>query len=175
MDQQSRFDIGWYVLASIANVLNHLLIMRSDPYGLWLYGNRYGSLCIRNGYLGPKWTLYLWVSSIQDKFWIVLMNNFIRYGRIETLSGFANGIFLILISIFIMFEAIQRMLVCIYVLSPLPNTISRLEPPEMNTNQLLLVSSLGLAVNLFGMFAMGGHHHHVCFSLSPPWVEYLST
>ncbi|TFK39380.1 cation efflux family-domain-containing protein [Crucibulum laeve] len=66
------------------------------------------------------------------------------YGRIETLSGFANGIFLILISIFIVFEAIQRIL----------------EPPEMNTNQLLLVSSLGLAVNLFGMFAMGGHHHH---------------
>ncbi len=33
----------------------------------------------------------------------------------------------------------------------------------MNTNQLLLVSTLGLAVNLFGMFAMGGHHHHVYF------------
>jgi len=31
------------------------------------------------------------------------------YGRIETLSGFANGIFLILISIFIIFEAIQRL------------------------------------------------------------------
>ena len=31
----------------------------------------------------------------------------------------------------------------------------------MNTSQLLLVSSLGLGVNLFGMFAMGGHHHHV--------------
>ncbi|TFK74899.1 cation efflux protein [Pluteus cervinus] len=67
------------------------------------------------------------------------------YGRIETLSGFANGIFLILISVFIIFEAVQRIL----------------EPPEMNTSQLLLVSSLGLAVNLFGMFAMGGHHHHV--------------
>ncbi|KAJ3797766.1 cation efflux protein [Lentinula aff. detonsa] len=66
------------------------------------------------------------------------------YGRIETLSGFANGIFLILISIFIVFEAIQRIL----------------DPPEMDTSQLLLVSSLGLAVNLFGMFAMGGHHHH---------------
>ncbi|EFI27377.1 hypothetical protein CC1G_14848 [Coprinopsis cinerea okayama7 len=65
------------------------------------------------------------------------------YGRIETLSGFANGIFLILISIFIVFEAIQRII----------------DPPEMNTNQLLLVSSVGLAVNLFGMFAMGGHHH----------------
>ncbi|KAE9393476.1 cation efflux protein [Gymnopus androsaceus JB14] len=65
------------------------------------------------------------------------------YGRIETLSGFANGIFLILISIFIVFEAIQRIM----------------DPPEMETSQLLLVSSLGLAVNLFGMFAMGGHHH----------------
>ena len=37
----------------------------------------------------------------------------------------------------------------------------RMTPPEMNTSQLLLVSSIGLAVNLFGMFAMGGHHHHV--------------
>jgi zinc transporter 5/7 len=34
---------------------------------------------------------------------------FFRYGRIETLSGFANGIFLILISIFIIFEAVQRL------------------------------------------------------------------
>lgn len=84
------------------------------------------------------------------------------YGRIETLSGFANGIFLILISIFIVFEAIQRL--CVFQLSdgpPLKSRISRLEPPEMNINQLLLVSSIGLAVNLFGMFAMGGHHHHV--------------
>lgn len=31
------------------------------------------------------------------------------YGRIETLSGFANGIFLILISVFIIFEAVQRL------------------------------------------------------------------
>ena len=30
----------------------------------------------------------------------------------------------------------------------------------MNTSQLLLVSTMGLGVNLFGMFAMGGHHHH---------------
>ncbi|KAH7105921.1 cation efflux protein [Auriculariales sp. MPI-PUGE-AT-0066] len=69
------------------------------------------------------------------------------YGRIETLSGFANGIFLLLISVFIVFEAVQRLI----------------DPPEMNTNQLLLVSSMGLGVNLFGMFAMGGHHHHVRF------------
>lgn len=41
-----------------------------------------------------------------------------------------------------------------------------LDPPEMHTGQLLLVSTLGLAVNLFGMFAMGGHHHHVIFYLT---------
>lgn len=33
------------------------------------------------------------------------------YSRVETLSGFANGCFLILISVFIIFEAIQR--VCV--------------------------------------------------------------
>ena len=31
------------------------------------------------------------------------------YDRIQTLSGFANGVFLILISIFILFEGVQRM------------------------------------------------------------------
>lgn len=38
---------------------------------------------------------------------------------------------------------------------------NRIDPPQMNTRQLLLVSTVGLAVNLFGMFAMGGHAHHV--------------
>ncbi|CAO1626533.1 unnamed protein product [Sympodiomycopsis kandeliae] len=67
------------------------------------------------------------------------------YNRVETLSGFSNGIFLVLISVFIVFEAIQRII----------------QPPEMhNTTQLLIVSGMGLGVNLFGMFAMGGHHHH---------------
>ncbi|KAJ2823207.1 putative zinc transporter msc2 [Coemansia erecta] len=66
------------------------------------------------------------------------------YGRIETLSGFANGVFLMLISVSIFFEAIERL---VY-------------PPEMNTQRLLLVSFGGLVVNLFGMFAFNGHHHH---------------
>ncbi len=84
------------------------------------------------------------------------------YGRVETLSGFANGIFLILISVFIVFEAVQRLLVSFVILISIDtNHPYRLDPPEMNTNQLLLVSSVGLGVNLFGMFAMGGHHHHV--------------
>ena len=38
-----------------------------------------------------------------------LISDHLSYARIETLSGFANGIFLILISIFIIFEAIQRL------------------------------------------------------------------
>ncbi|GAA5959011.1 hypothetical protein JCM3765_000800 [Sporobolomyces pararoseus] len=67
------------------------------------------------------------------------------YSRVETLSGFANGLFLCLISIFIVFEAIQRLI----------------DPPEMNTGQLLTVSAVGLAVNLVGMVATGhGHHGH---------------
>lgn len=35
-----------------------------------------------------------------------------------------------------------------------------IDPPEMETNQLLLVSSIGLFINLWGMYATGGHHHH---------------
>ncbi|ORX35241.1 cation efflux family-domain-containing protein [Kockovaella imperatae] len=66
------------------------------------------------------------------------------YSRVETLSGFANGSFLILISIFIIFEAIQRIM----------------NPPEISTHQLLLVSTIGLLINLWGMYATGGHHHH---------------
>ncbi|BGP25975.1 Putative zinc transporter msc2 [Rhodotorula toruloides] len=66
------------------------------------------------------------------------------YSRVETLSGFANGIFLCLISIFIVFEAIQRLI----------------DPPEMNTGQLLTVSAVGLAVNVVGLLATGGHHGH---------------
>jgi zinc transporter 5/7 len=42
----------------------------------------------------------------------------------------------------------------------LDKLMRRIDPPEMDTNQLLLVSSLGLAINLWGMYATGGHHHH---------------
>ena len=40
------------------------------------------------------------------------------------------------------------------------NLYLSLDPPEMNTNRLLLVSAIGLGINLFGMLAMGGHAHH---------------
>jgi zinc transporter 5/7 len=66
------------------------------------------------------------------------------FGKIETLSGFANGVFLILISVEIMFEAFERIL----------------EGRETKRlTELFIVSTLGLLVNLVGMFAFGHHHH----------------
>ncbi|KAK6088717.1 cation efflux protein/zinc transporter [Seiridium cupressi] len=67
------------------------------------------------------------------------------FGKIETLSGFANGIFLILISVEIMFEGFERLL------------------EGRETKRLLdlfVVSTLGLIVNLLGIFAFGSHGHH---------------
>ncbi|KAI7935137.1 hypothetical protein MJO29_016400 [Puccinia striiformis f. sp. tritici] len=68
------------------------------------------------------------------------------HGGVETLSGFANGVFLMLISVFIVFEAVQRLV----------------GPPEMNTNQLLTVSFMGLMVNLVGIpIAFIDHHSSI--------------
>ncbi|KAG2226677.1 hypothetical protein INT45_001024 [Circinella minor] len=76
------------------------------------------------------------------------------YNRIETISAYFNGVFLMLISVSIIIEAIERLI----------------DPPEMNTQRLLLVSFVGLIVNLVGIFAFnhghahghshGGHDHH---------------
>lgn len=68
----------------------------------------------------------------------------VRYNRIETVAAFFNGIFLVLISGSIVLEAIQRII----------------HPPEMNTHRLLLVSFVGLVVNLIGIFAFNHGHAH---------------
>jgi zinc transporter 5/7 len=66
------------------------------------------------------------------------------YGKINTLSGFANGIFLILVSIEIIFDAIHRLN----------------EGHELRRlNELLLVSTLGFLVNIVGLAAFGHAHH----------------
>lgn len=67
------------------------------------------------------------------------------YGKIDTLAGFANGVFLLLISVEIVYEAVERLFS--------GAEISR-------TNELLVVSTTGLLVNLVGLLAMGHHHHH---------------
>lgn len=66
------------------------------------------------------------------------------YGKIDTLAGFANGVFLLLISVEIIYEAAERLFS--------GAEISR-------TNELLVVSTTGLLVNLVGLLAMGHHHH----------------
>ncbi|KAL1888538.1 putative zinc transporter msc2 [Sporothrix stenoceras] len=67
------------------------------------------------------------------------------FGKIETLSGFANGIFLILISVEIMVEAVERLM-------------GGRETQRLM--ELFVVSTLGLLVNLVGMMSFGHHHHH---------------
>lgn len=61
----------------------------------------------------------------------------------EVVAGFVNGVMLVLISIFILFEAAERLW----------------HPPEMNTDRLLLISILGLLVNLVGVISFHDHHH----------------
>ena len=65
------------------------------------------------------------------------------YARVEVLAGFANAVFLCLISFSIIMEAVQRLV----------------DPPQMNTDRLLLISTLGLLVNLVGLASFGHHHH----------------
>lgn len=65
--------------------------------------------------------------------------------KMDTLAGFANGIFLMLISVEIVWEAIERL--------QTPTEMSRLV-------ELVVVSALGLAVNLVGIMAFDHAHMH---------------
>jgi zinc transporter 5/7 len=68
-----------------------------------------------------------------------------RFGRVEVLSGFTNGIFLVFVAGLVLLESIERLF----------------HPQDINSDKLLLVSCLGLCVNLVGVFAFhdlhGGH------------------
>ena len=69
------------------------------------------------------------------------------YVRAEILSGFINGLFLLFVAFFIFSEAVERLA----------------EPPEVKHERLLIVSVLGLIVNLIGIFIFqhggAGHGH----------------
>ncbi|KAK2630469.1 hypothetical protein QTJ16_001289 [Diplocarpon rosae] len=67
------------------------------------------------------------------------------FGKIESLSGFGNGVFLMLISIEILIEATERLAE--------GRATKRLA-------ELFIVSAMGLAVNLVGMACFGHHGHH---------------
>lgn len=66
------------------------------------------------------------------------------YSRVEVLSGFVNGLFLVVVAFFVFYEAIGRLF----------------EPPEINTNRLLIVSVAGFAVNMIGIFSFSHAHAH---------------
>lgn len=66
------------------------------------------------------------------------------YGRVETLSGLFNGIFLVFIAFNVFCESIER----IY------------EPQRIETEGLLTVSTLGFIVNLIGLFFFHDNHEH---------------
>ncbi|OWF54084.1 zinc transporter 5-like [Mizuhopecten yessoensis] len=66
------------------------------------------------------------------------------YDRVEILSGFINGLFLVVIGIFVFTEAIERLH----------------EPPVVKTERLLTVSVIGLLVNLVGITAFRSSHTH---------------
>ncbi|ORX94755.1 cation efflux family-domain-containing protein [Clohesyomyces aquaticus] len=66
------------------------------------------------------------------------------YGKVDTLSGFANGVFLMLVSVEIVFDAFERLW----------------EGSELHRlNELLIVSILGFLVNIVGLTAFGHAHH----------------
>lgn len=71
--------------------------------------------------------------------------------KMDTLAGFANGIFLMLISIEIVWEAVERLQ----------------EPKEMaRLGELMVVSTAGLLVNLVGILAFDHAHVHAGHSHS---------
>jgi len=65
------------------------------------------------------------------------------YDRVEILSGFVNGLFLVVIAFFVFTEAFTRLI----------------DPPEVSTDRLMTVSIAGLLVNLFGIFVFRGNSH----------------
>ncbi|KAI5065684.1 hypothetical protein GOP47_0020379 [Adiantum capillus-veneris] len=66
------------------------------------------------------------------------------YGRFEVVSGYANAVLLVLVASLIVLESIERIL----------------EPPEISTESLLVVSVGGLLVNVVGLIFFHEEHHH---------------
>jgi solute carrier family 30 (zinc transporter), member 5/7 len=66
------------------------------------------------------------------------------YGRIETISGLFNGVFLIFISYNIFCESVERIF----------------EPVKIQDESLITVSVLGLLVNMVGLVFFHDFHHH---------------
>ncbi|XAR51809.1 hypothetical protein NMG60_11006547 [Bertholletia excelsa] len=65
-------------------------------------------------------------------------------GRFEVLSGYTNAVFLVLVGSLIVLESLERIL----------------DPQEISTDSLLIVSIGGLLVNVVGLLFFHEEHHH---------------
>lgn len=63
--------------------------------------------------------------------------------RMEILASLANSVVLVLLSVYIMYEAYLRIM----------------EPAEVQSLSMIIVAAVGLAVNFAGMRILGGHLH----------------
>lgn len=73
------------------------------------------------------------------------------YSRVEVISGFVNGVFLIFIALAVFTESLHRLN----------------EPPEVHSGHLIWTSAVGLIINMIGLvffhdFSHGGGHGHDC-------------
>merc|ERR1719204_2347842 len=66
------------------------------------------------------------------------------FGRVEVLSGYVNSMFLMVIGLMLVKEAIYRLV----------------SPPEVHTHHLLSVSVVGLIVNIIGLASFSHAHSH---------------
>lgn len=80
------------------------------------------------------------------------------YARSEVLGTFINSVFLIFISIYIVFESIER----------------SIEPKDIHGNHLILVSFLGLLVNFIGIYFFHGEKGIYNTHQSPSCSHYQS-
>lgn len=134
-DKESR-DIFYFLLLNLSFMVVQML------YGIWT--NSLGLISDSIHMLFDCLALAVGlVAAVMSK-WPASRAHPFGFAKVEIISGFANSIFLVLISISIMIEAVERLM----------------EPPEMTTDQLLLISTLGLGVNLVGIFAFNHGHHH---------------
>ena len=63
--------------------------------------------------------------------------------RLEILAALLNGVVLVLISVFIVWEAYKRVL----------------HPPDVGVPLMLVIAAIGLVANILGLFFLSGHHH----------------
>lgn len=112
-----------------------------------IYGLHANSLSL----VSDSFHMLLDAASIGLGLWTSVMANWPRsrlyprgYGGYETISGFINGIVLLLVATWIAWESIERLL----------------EPPQVITDHLLAVAVGGLVVNVVGVVFFHEAHSH---------------